>query len=536
MVQRIKKWICLFGVGILCLTGCGGVDKEIEQDGQETISPSTEANNETQGQLSQLRLSMQNPSTLHPIYNMDKSVQQNLNLIFDTLVTIEEDGSIRPNIAESWVYLPEENSLTLRIQEDIKWHDGEALTANDVVFSVETIKKATQSPYKLSVANVANIQALDAQTVQIAYRQPFSGAFQSLFFPVIPAHIYDQPESVSSTLDPVGSGPYRYERYTLYKDLTLTANDAYFKGKPQIETITVMITPDQKSALDAFEQKLIDVIYTDVMDWGKYANNKSSHIYEIRSQYYEFMGVNFNKPLFQNENIRMILLLGIDRESLLGRHYLGHGTVTDTPISPTSYLYDKTLQIKQYDKERAKLLLGQEGYVYDKDKKLFTKNGLPLSFKLLVNAENSDRVGVAKTMQAMYKELGIELVIEEVDKVTYAERVYNKQYEAFLGGWRLSYIPDLSFAFHSSQIQKGDNFVSYQDEQMDTLLSQAYNATPYMIEEAYAALQHYIAQQNPYISLYFRNGALIAGNNITGIENPSPLNVYQNIHEWELED
>lgn len=518
---------------VVLLAGCG--DKEAEEKPPVTNEHEvTEDTKEPTDKASVIQISMQNPSTLHPILNMDRSVQQNLYLVFDTLVNIEEDGNITPNLAESWSYITEENAVTIRLRDDVKWHDGKALTSEDVVFTIKTIQEANDTPYKLTTKNIANVQALDAQTIKIAYRQPFSGTLQTLFFPVIPKHIYDVPKEEALQLTPVGSGPYQYVSSTPHKEVEIKANENYFLGKPQIETIKIMITPDEKSELDAFEQNLIDVIYTDIMDWGKYAKDKSAEVYEMHTQYYEFMGVNFNKPLFQNKNIRNLLIYGLDRQYILDTYYLGHGTVADTPINPYSYLADPTLEVKGYNKEQAKLLLVQEGYVYDQKSKYFTKNDIPLGFTLLVNSENKDRLSVAEGIKKMYEEIGIQITIEQVDGATYKERIYNKQYEAFLGGWKLSYVPDLTFAFHSSQIDGGDNFISYRDEKMDELLTKAFNSTPLQIKEAYSPLQQYIAESNPYISLYFRNGALITKKKIKGDIKPTPLNIYANIEQWEL--
>lgn len=536
MISNLKKLSCIILCGIL-LMGCSVSEgSSITEEGREetTKEESKEEYIPIEGDF--IKIAMRNPSTLHPIYNTEKSVEQSLYLFFDTLINIETDGSVTPNLAKKWYMDMETNSIHITLEENIKWHDGKPLTAHDVKFTIDTIQQATKSPYKKNVENIAKVQVLTDNVLQIWYRQPFSGSLQTLFFPIIPEHVYNVQKEVAYELKPVGSGPYKLKEEIPLKELTLQANDNYFKGKPEIEIIKIMITPDEESTLHAFEQGLIDVIYTDVMDWGKYTKDKSAKIYEIPTNNYEFMGINFNKTQFQNRNVREALVYGLNRKEIIDIYYLGQGIVTDTPISPKSYLFDKTLDIKSYDKEKAKLLLAQEGYQLDDKTKLFTKNNLPLTFSLLVNKENKERVKVAHGIQKMYKNIGIEVKIEEVEKEVYLERIYAKQYDAFLGGWKLSYIPDLSFAFHSSEIIDGDNFISYQDTQMDTLLKEAFIANPEYIVEAYSGLQHYFADQNPYISLYFRNGAVITKKKIKGNIEPDPLNIYANIKEWKLED
>ena len=534
MVQKIWKYIFL----VMCvglLTSCAPQTNTKEEDISK-VEESVKEDVPQKEDTSKITIGMQNPVTLNPIYNMDKSVQHTLYLLFDTLVNIEEDGSVTPNLAESFTYSEKDKVLILKLREDIKWQDGTPFTSDDVLFTLDLIKNATESPYKLTTANIANAQAMDRYTVKIFYRQNFSGVYQTLFFPVLPKHIYNVDKEQQLSLRPVGNGPYQYKESVPHKEITLEANPNYFKGEPAIKNIEVMIIPDEESLLYAFEQGLIDVIYTDVMDWGKYAKDKSATIHEIGTNCYEFMGLNFNKPLFQNPKVREALVYGIDRQRISDTYYLGHAVVTDTLIAPYSYLFDPTLQIKAYNMEKAKLLLMGEGYEYDESSKLFMKNNSPLSFNLLVNEENKERVRVAEYIQKMYQELGIEVKIDKVTAKVYKERIYNKQFDAFLGGWKMSYIPDVTFAFHSSQIEQGDNFISYSDPKMDELISKAFNSHPDQIVEAYAPLQQYIAEKNPYISLYFKNGALITKKKIGGNIQPDPINFYSNIEEWQILD
>lgn len=534
MVQKIWKYIFL----IMCvglLTGCTP-ETGVKENSTSKVEVPVEEEIPKKESVSKITIGMQNPVTLNPIFNMDKSVQHTLYLLFDTLVNIEEDGSVTPNLAESFTYSAKDKVLIVKLREDIKWQDGTPLTSEDVLFTLDLIKNATESPYKLTTANIANVQAMDRYTFKIFYRQDFSGVYQTLFFPVLPKHIYNVEKEQQLSLLPIGNGPYMYKESVPHKEITLEANPNYFKGEPTIKNIQVMIIPDEESLLYAFEQGLIDVIYTDVMEWGKYAKDKSATIYEIGTNCYEFMGLNFNKPIFQNAKVREALVYGIDRQKISDTYYLGHSVVTDTLIAPYSYLFDPTLQIKEYNMEKAKLLLVGEGYQYDEASKLFTKNNVPLSFNLLVNEENKERLRVAEYMQKMYKELGIEVNIDKVAAEVYKERIYNKQFDAFLGGWKISYIPDVTFAFHSSQIANGDNFISYSDQMMDDLIRNAFTSHPDQITEAYGRLQQYIAEQNPYISLYFKNGALITKKKIGGNIQPNPINFYSNIEEWKLID
>ena len=162
------------------------------------------------------------------------------------------------------------------------------------------------------------------------------------------------------------------------------------------------------------------------------------------------------------------------------------------------------------------------------------KGGVPFSFTLMVNEENTDRLKVAKEMQKMYAEVGIEMKIDAVDKETYLDRLVSKQFDAFLGGWQLSYALDLSFAFRSSNILGGENYISYQDPKMDELLQQAFLASHEGIYDAYYKLQDYFSQVSPYISLYFKKSVLMMKDKVGGNIGATPLNIFANVQEWTI--
>lgn len=512
------------------LVGCNQVG--LSGENQENSDEQVEQTVRPEVSKNQMVIAMETPITLHPLYNTQETVGQALFLLFNPLVTIEENGMVSSHLAESWVVNESNTAITITLRQGVKWHDGMPLTTDDVIYTVNQIKTISDSPYKDTVANLQDIVKIDETTFKMVYKSSFSGVLQTLFFPVIPEHIYNVTGADTLNITPVGSGPYVYDSSIPAKSMTLKANPNYFKGKPQIEEVRVDFIPDQESMLYAFKQGLIDVIYTRETEWGRYTNDEASKAYEMVSPIYEFMGINHNKVIFQNAAIREALLYGIDREEMVHLFYLDHAVVTDTPISPTSYLYDRTLEIKKYDKERAKLLLTQEGYEKDEHTGLLNKNGNPLSFSLLVNEENRDRMKVAKQMQVMYKEIGIDLKIEAVNETTYLERIQTKQFDAFLGGYQLGYATDLSFALHSSSILSGENYTSYKDPQMDELLQQAFLATPTTILDAYQKLQQYFVKQTPYVSLYFKKSVLMTHNEITGDIKPTPLNIFANVEKW----
>ncbi|ONI43362.1 hypothetical protein AN641_10365 [Candidatus Epulonipiscioides gigas] len=453
------------------------------------------------------------PKTLNPILNTDADIAQMLNLMFDTLINIEQDGSVSPNLAKYYTINYENNSVIVVLEDNIKWHDGTMLDAFDVVYSIQLLKETEDSIYHVNSRNMSYALALSSNTVQIFYNHSFSGVLQTLFFPVIPEHIY--AKNVNSA--PIGTGAYKLAFETPQKFISLISNEDYFKGKPNIPFIEVYYTPDNVTALAMFDRDKLDVVYTETMNWFKY--DKNAKVYEIPLNKYEFIGINFDNKILRNINVRTALNCAIDKQNLINIYYLGKGVVSSTPISPNSYLYNGYEE--KLTREMTQISLTKAGFTLEN----------PLKLEMLINKDNQERLLVSEEIIKMYAEYGIIIIPEYVDEVTFNKRVYNKEYELFFGGWKFSYMPDFSFIFHS----KSDNFINYVNKDMDLLLHNAFVAKEHELLEAYDQLQLYIQKELPYISLFFKYGALITDERISGEVFPLPLNIYNNIQLWTIE-
>ncbi len=513
--MAIKKslWITMIiCLGVLMGTGC----QKIRQT-EEVIPDDTQIEEEPEvaKQGGSIKIGIRNPKTLNPILNMDKTVDQTLKLVFDTLVDFNENDEVIPNLAKSWTLSGEGTVIDISLDSNIKWHDGTPLTAADVIYSIKSIQEAENSPYKTNVKNIISYTPTENNSLRIVCKESFGGYENTLYFPIIPAHVGD------IATNPIGTGAYMFESMANNKEMTLKHNPSYFKGSPMIEAIQVLFTPDDESDLYSFDQGLIDVVGTDVIDWEKYAKNKKSNINEYMTLNYDYIGINFNKPVLQDLKMRQALLYATNREYLLEKFYLYHGQVVDVPVSSTSWLYEPESRKYEANVDKAKQILGSTD----------------VTIGLLVNANNPQRMNVAAALKKMYKDIGINLEIAEVEEEVFLERVQNRQYDIYLGGWDLSIIPDLSFAFHSAYAQTGSNYGDYTDEKMDNLLKQAFNAKDRdQFKEAYSKLQMHISDQLPYLSLHFRTSALITNEKIKGEIKPHHMNVYQNIHEWYISD
>lgn len=283
------------------------------------------------------------------------------------------------------------------------------------------------------------------------------------------------------------------------------------------------------------------------VNWEKYAQNDRIKALEFVSANYEFLGFNFSKEIFhgeKGESIRRAIAYAIDRQTIIEKLYLGHGTQVDVPIHPDSWLLSEKANTFGYNLDLAKEELKKLKWKdLDGDGILEDENGQVVNFNILTNTYNPMRFRTAELIKEDLIKLGINIIINpesKKDDITVEdveqqwteinETLATGEYDIALLGWQLSVIPDLSFAFHSSQISYNTNIIHYTSENMDKQLMDAFLiGTREEKLKAYDELQSIIVKELPYISLLFKNKALLIDTKIVGDLQPTFFNPYNGI-------
>lgn len=529
---NFQKWIYVWVIAGL-LSGCtlnNQPSPEIEEE-TEIEEPIEEIKPVKGGELI---FAIRKPTTLNPILSDDASIQPLFKLIFDPLVTYDKTHQPVPHLAESWNFDQGGLSLNIILKDGIHWHDGTPLTAKDVIFTLDTIKKSSTSPYKKYIENISYYKALDEKNVKITYKQFFSGAIYALDFPILPAHYYEGSNVLTTekNMEPIGTGAYVFTKLIPNQEIQLEANQQWFKGDPYIQKAKALFTPNEETTFHTFEQRQINVLNMKHGSWQQYGQMENAKVYEYMIPYYDFIGFNFQSPKFQNVNIRKAVAYAIDKEALLEKLYLGHGVPVDTPLFPNMWYSPKRDLVFSYNQEQAKQLLENGGISTQSSSE---QGGL--NFHLLISNENPIRLQMAEEIKNMLGQVGIVISIDVVSSDVYQQRLEQGDFETFLGGWKLSPIVDFTFAFHSTQNPSisagGKNYIRYQDPVMDQLLKDAFIAEgDIATKQAYQNLDQYIIDHLPYVSLYFQTSALVVDEGVHGSIEPTMHSLFENINSW----
>jgi peptide/nickel transport system substrate-binding protein len=483
------------------------------------------------------------PQTLNPIINTDRDAHHFLKLVFEGMVDYDKDLKIKPVLAKDWSVSENGNSYTFNLRENLKWHDGTQVTARDVIFTLEYLK-ALEGVNSLHVTNIDRItyfEALGDYSLNIVFDQWFNGALDIMTFPVLPSHLYESPTELAggkAEFVLTGTGPYKLKEHQPYKFLGLVQNTHWWGGEPFIPEIEMQFVADESTALTTFRADQADIAITTYPDWDRYTESGKAYIKDFTTNKYDFLGLNFTEPIFQDKALRKAIQYGVDRNKIADKVYLKHAEIVDTPIPPHAWIYSAEASQYNYSTETAKAILAEAGWADRDNDGLLEKeiNGVKhdLVFTLLVNSDNPKRFEAAQMVRDDLQVLGMAVELIENTWEELISNVNKNEFDAVVLGWNLANYLDLSFAFHSNRIENGSNFVSYSDEEMDSLLQEDFRATDQNRKETSANLQEYIAEELPYNSLYFKKAALLVKDRIRGDVDPREHNIFLDIEKWYI--
>jgi len=519
---------------MLLLTGCVEVDDASEATVIVDVIGEEPLMLEAGGTL---HISMRTPQTLNPILNEDITVDTALRLVFEHLFILDETLKPVPNLARDVEFSADGMSAVITLRDDVVWSDGVPMRADDVIFTLDTIRNTPNSIYANVVQGIQSYSMIDSLTIQLNFNTSSRGLGNMFLFPVIPIHYYRGETTLDSdrNMNPLGNGPFIFDSYTLAREMVLSANPSSFRP-PHIQTVNVLITSNIETEFHALGNGILTALGANILDFGRYGGTRELNITSIPKYHFDFIGFNFQNTIFDDKVVRQAIAHALPKEELIDMVYLGQAVKANSPINPMSWIYEENTRRHDFDLELARNLIAESNYIQVDDGGNIISNigeGYEaFSLRILVNEENEERLQIATVLKQNLESIGIEVEFMVYEFSQYMEYIESGNFDLVLAGFNLDLSRDLRFLLHSSQIGY-TNFISYSSRIVDMLLTQAINApTIQVYENILGNLQRYIAEELPIISIAFRTGVLLTDPSIAGDIQPSLNNIFQNIDEW----
>ncbi|CAA9579247.1 MAG: Oligopeptide ABC transporter, periplasmic oligopeptide-binding protein OppA, partial [uncultured Thermomicrobiales bacterium] len=333
-----------------------------------------------------------------------------LSLLFDTLTWKDERGII-PWLAEWWEVGDGGRRYTFHLRQNIRWHDGRELTAEDVAFSFRYYRA---HPFKWAATDmVERTKAVDPRTVTVDLGRPFAPFLEDIagVVPIIPRHIWEPVADPVKFLAPaaaVGSGPYTLASYKEGAgEYLLRANPSYFRGRPIVEELAYLLVP-QAQGVVALQQRASDAVLATEYDVVE-AFGKGPVYRTLATPPFSIVRLVFNvdRAPFDRAEFRQALAYGLDRRQIGERVIHGDVVVGSAGVvPPESPWHNPRVRQYPYDPDRARAMLDSLGYRdRDGDGRREGPDGQPLTLDLLTDPAAPDAAIVA----AMLRAIGLEV-------------------------------------------------------------------------------------------------------------------------------
>ncbi len=471
-----------------------------------------------------------NPSRVNPILATDSASGTISGWIFNSLITYDKDGKIKLELAKSYRFL-DERTLVFELRDDIFWHDGKRVSAQDVVFTYETIiSPKIFTPYADSFKHIKSVKALNQTTVEVIYKYPYFKALETWMLGILPSHILQNEDNLmtsSFNQHPIGNGPYKMKGFSISQDIELFANENYFIHKPNIDKIVYHFIPDPSTQFLMLKSHQLDVGSLSPLQIERQIDDDFKRyyaIYEDISHGYTYMGFNLKNKKFKDPRIRKALSLAIDRQELVDILFFGHAKVCNGPFMPGTFAYNENVKAPKQDIKRAKELLKEAG---------FDENN-PFEFEVITNSNNSIRTYALQIMQHQMKLAGINMKIRTMEWQAFLNTVVMpRNFEAVVLGWSLGLMPDAYSIWHSESAKKGGfNFVSYKNKEVDKLIKKAEKTVDKKkLGTIYKKIFKLITDDNPYLFLFIPNSITVVNKEIKNVS-ASIIGVMHNTIDW----
>lgn len=314
------------------------------------------------------------PQYINPVLSQTNDVDSDISrLIFSSLLKYDKNLQLVPDLAANWEESEDQKSYTFTLKDNIKWHDGQPLTADDLIFTFQSIKDPEfKSPLLISFRGV-EIQKVDDLTVKFILPDPYPAFLEVLTVGILPEHIWGEISPINANLTeynlkPVGSGPWKFKSLTKdrlgnIKSYNLVPNQEYYGPKPYIQGITFKFYPDFATTVEALKNHSIEGISFLPKDLKpELAGRKGVNYYSFYLPQYTAIFFNQKKnEILKSKNIRQALALGIDKSYILTEALSLEGEIIDGPILPTEIFQDQEKKLK-FDKNKANELLTDAGW------------------------------------------------------------------------------------------------------------------------------------------------------------------------------
>lgn len=400
--------------------------------------------------------------SLDPHQTVAAGTREVLFNIFEGLVKPNSDGEMIPAVAEKYTLSEDGTTYTFTLREGVKFHNGQTVTAEDVVYSINrcaAVPEGQEKPLVAAFSAVKSVEALDEKTVAVTIAQRDLEFISYMTAAIIPADYENQDTA------PVGTGPFRFVSRTPQQDFVMERFEDYWGAPAWLDKVTYKICENADALVMNLNGGSIDLC-AHLTSAQASQLNQSFQVLEGTMNLVQAIYLNNQAKPFDNQLVRQALCYAIDRQGIMDMVADGHGTAVGSSIYPafTKYFLPELVDKYPHDVAKAKELLAQAGY--------------PDGFDMTISVPNNyqPHMDTAEVVAEQLREAGINVTIQPVEWSTWLDTIYNgRQFQATVVGVDAANMTARAMLERFTS-DYGKNFINYNNPAYDALFQQAINA------------------------------------------------------------
>jgi peptide/nickel transport system substrate-binding protein len=522
----------VLGLAILGLLGCGKTPPEpAAQTGQK------EKVIHNKGLRTLIVARPSEPEWLNPVAGHQHADSD--MAIFRGLFKINAKNDLVGDMARDWQVSSDGKTYTIELRSDIKWHDGQPFTAEDVKFTIETVQNPrNHSGLRKDLIHIRAVEIVDPMTVRIHLDKPFAPLLSKLRIGLIPKHALEGKDFNTdefNSVRPIGTGPFKLKEWKRGEYFVLEANMDFYDGRPRLDQVIYKFLPDPNVRLVQLKKGEVDVAEITPRQVAAIKPDDDVGLEVVDTADYRVMMFNLRDPLFQDVRVRQAIQYATDRKALVQGALLGYGYPAYGPLQ-FNWISATDRAFHDNDLKKSEDLLTSSGWIRGADG-IFIRNGKKLSFPLTAPANDPVRQDLAMLLADQLSRAGIEAKVHVRDFSV----IKIRELPAFILGGGIPGEPDEDVYpyFSSGSGERGSNYSGYRNARADELLEQGRETLDSPTQKAiYQQLQTVLIEDPPYNYLVYLQHIYGIRKGVSGFTHrvfghgTSPL---WNIEQWNVE-
>jgi ABC-type transport system substrate-binding protein len=435
------------------------------------------------------------PNTLSPLSAQDAYTANVHAYVFESLLDRDVDTyEWKPALATEWQISEDKRTFNFKLRENVKWHDGKELTAEDVKFSYDVIFSTDWKAIQIRsyYESIKSVEVIDKYRIRFTVKDDYFQNFDVCAgLQILPKHFYTNPENKKEFgRKLIGSGPYMLSKYDKGQKIILVQNPDWWgrtdpkeKDTHRIKKMNLRFVTDENVALELLKKGDLDVQSFRPEAYAKKTSGEvwDKKIIKVKAENktpknYSFIGFNLKHPVLKDREVRKALSMLFNRQLMLEKFEFNLSTFATGPIYVQSDYNNQAIKPISFDPNGALVILKKAGWK-DSDKdgildKVLNGKKTPLSLTILEPLQ--DIVKYLTIFKEDASKVGVEINIKTIEWNSFVKLLDEKNFEAVRLAWTSGVEWDPKQIWHSSSIEgASSNFISYSNPEVDRLIDQA---------------------------------------------------------------